>query len=316
MRCELNIDMPRIRTYLRQGYPVSMVENEDWIYDKYIQLYYDKSSNNNKYVNYVDYNFFEKDGVFFKGYHLFPYKKRKFLIREIIQLIDKDWFYFGKWNELYIPGTYYHMKKIPYEHRNCVYGYDSDKKVFLVQGYLADWKWHTYEVKFYDFYKGLINQNGVIEYETYKRNASCKLEFMAKNMQEELNEYVSGTWSSNNNRIYGIHGVKLFWQEIANAYIESRVIDQASVYIFLERIQTMNKRLEMIYKMGIIMEKEFEYLVNRCEKIELRYGDIVNQMLKYNIVCKDAICRWISNEGKRISEEECDFFEEILRTMQ
>lgn len=315
MRKKLDIDIPQIRTYLRQGYPVSMVRNNDWIYDKYVQLFYDKTNNENKYVNYLNYNFFEKDGVFFKGYHLFPYKKRRFLIQEIIDLVDEGWFYFGKWNEVYIPNTYYHLNQIPYEHRNLVYGYDTEKNVFLVQGYLADWKWHEYEVKFYDFCKSLIDQSGFIEFETYKLNKSYEFCFSIDNLREELNQYIHKQSKEDANLIYGISAVRLFWQEILDYYKENLPIDQTSVYIFCERANTMQKRLEILRLMGSLSEDDFNQFVKECKMIENEYAAVVNKMIKYNIMPNKKLTYQVAKEGMEVSEREYKFFKKLMEKL-
>ena len=313
MRKELNIYEPKVKTYLRQGFPTSIVGNKDWLYEKYVNMFYCDADPNNLYVNYLDYDFYKEDGVFHKGYHLFPNCKKKELVKEMQGALDTGWYYFGKWNELFVPGTYYHKMGIPYEHANLIYGYDDIKKYFLVEGYLADWKWHRYLISYKTFLKAtVVNLDDMIEFETYKVNDSFQYVFDYSRMLKEWEEYFESLNDEAEHKYYGLKGVFRFWKDIRNYYEKQATLDQTSIFIFYERAHFMTERLGFIQKdHPAIYAKMMEY-GQFLEDFKL----LNMLMIKYNTRPEAHLAKIISDKGIEVISREAEILRDIYNILK
>lgn len=306
----LNVNKPIIRAYLRHAFAISMLDKKafdsGWIYDKYIQLEYNKENLENPYINYVDYNFFANDGVFIKQHFLLSLTKdRNQIINFIHDIIDDNFYYFTQWNEMYIKDKAAY-KNYDFPHACMIYGYD--EKFLYTMGYTTkNWKWTNHKVSNEEFVKAIMVSDWFPDNfwcDTFKGVEDFQWRFSEENMLNELRQYIFGRNNENNNVFYGLAGCKKFAKDINKFSDDGFWIPRPSIYTIVEHKKMMINRINYLInekKMLELNDMLFSY-----QKILLDLQTVLLQALKYNISLKKELGKKIANNlfGVFMREEE------------
>lgn len=294
-RKQLKCLEPPIRTYLGDAFCHSIIGDiafeSGWIYDKYIFLEYTESDGQIKFSDYDYYDFMDREGVFVKSYTSIPFVAYSYdiVISAVLESIDREEYFFSFWDEGVIVSFMNKSINYRYHFHGCfVYGYDGNKKVFLMHGYF-DNIWKRIEVPFHIFYNAIdsiVVQRGEFAYCGY----SLVKYFDWKPNHERMAERLQGLAKesmivSNANSKYNIEGCRMFWENIISN-LQGGFIHCPSIYCMNEHNSIMQRRIEYMYNHGLITNYlEITEILNQLAKI---FAMMTVSSTYYNITKKQS----------------------------
>lgn len=315
MKKLLPCEEPAIRTYLGDAFCFSIISkyafSTGWIYDKYINIQYTPEDEHIKYLDYDYYDFVQGEGVFIKSYTQIPVQKctLKKICDIIEEMIDDDEYFFALFDENIVVNylTDSDNSEI-FEHGCFVYGYDSVKEIFFLEGYVEDEKWKKYEIPYEVFYKALsyYPEKGEIAFIGYQLKKDYEWKIDYRRMYQSLLNYIKYDENSNTN----LNAESNFFQQI----LVSREIHYPSAFCLLEHKQLMKKRLLFLIDNKILNEKEAQ--IDFMEEIKKGYEKILMLVIKYNINYNKKILYKIFEMGNELIEKEYNYFTQIINCFE
>ncbi len=305
-------DKPLALMYHNVAYPMGIIQanaTEDitpWLSSKYINCWFNKSEKNKFMYCFAD-QWATEDGILIQQQiELCPDEFKAVFQHDIIfqfkKMIDLGFYPHGFCNEEYIP------YKAPYQqryfsHAFMLIGYNQTKKHFIAVGYLADRKFHRYEIP-YDCMEMAIathkSPQKCINFWKYNDNASFKLDY--NRLIVELEDYVSSKTSSkiySDNSIWGMNAIKELGRYIENACIKENYIDYRYTFGVLEHKRFMHTRINYLLEQGYLNDK--------------MYLEYTQKILHLAEICHLLSIKFLANGQQKIATEINDKYSEIIK---
>ena len=291
---------PSIRTYLGDAFCFSIIDDHafrsGWVYDKYIHLEYTAMDGQIKYADYDYYDFVPDQGVFIKSFIEYPYSfcNENVICDQIIQMIGNHEYCFALWDELVVTNFLFHEKeKGEYEHGCFVYGYDSEERVFYMQGYLQDNIWEHFCVPFHVFYKAIsyCPEKEEIALIGYKVKEDYKWNFDYDKMRTSLDRYVKYSTNPDNN--FDLNAIIKFFSHL----IPGKMIHYPSLYCVYEQKTIFKKRIIFLIQEGYIKE---DSILEKVKKLEQISRKILLLGIRYNTSFEMEIFDLMFHEVKKM----------------
>ena len=290
---------PSVRAYLGDAFCFSIINDvafdSGWVYDKYIHIEYTPCDGQIKYADYDYYDFVPDQGVFIKSFIEYPYEycNQEIICNQIIGMIDNDEYCFALWDETVITNHLFgeNQDKI-YEHGCFVYGYDTEKKVFLTQGYFNNEKWEHYSIPYHVFYQAIsyCPEKGEIALIGYKVRTNYEWKLDYDKVRNGLKLYKKNSFSKADRNVFDLNSVVNFF---SNLYPGIPVHDP-SLYCIYEHKIIFYKRLVYLNRKGWHIEKHIlemaEELCKKSRKVML-LGIAYNKSLKnsnFKVMLREA----------------------------
>lgn len=214
---------PSVRAYLGDAFCFSIINDvafdSGWVYDKYIHIEYTPCDGQIKYADYDYYDFVPDQGVFIKSFIEYPYEycNQEIICNQIIGMIDNDEYCFALWDETVITNHLFgeNQDKI-YEHGCFVYGYDTEKKVFLTQGYFNNEKWEHYSIPYHVFYQAIsyCPEKGEIALIGYKVRTDYEWRLDYDKVRNGLKLYKKNSFSKADRNVFDLNSVVNFFSNL------------------------------------------------------------------------------------------------------
>lgn len=315
MKKVLPCEEPTIRTYLGDAFCFSIINkyafSTGWIYDKYIYLQYTPEDEHIKYCDYDYYDFVQGEGVFIKSYTQIPIEKcNSIKICGIIEdMINDDEYFFALFDESivvnYLTGS---NNSDVFEHGCFVYGYDSEEKIFFLEGYVEDEQWEKYEIPYDVFYNALsyYPEKGEIAFIGYQLKRDYDWKFDYRRMYRSLLGYLNYNDNSNMN----LNAESKFFEQM----LISKEIHYPSAYCLLEHKQLMKKRILFLVANNFLNEREAQ--INLMEEIEKGYEKILMLVIKYNVSYNKKILHKLSVLGNELITKEYNYLTGITKCIK
>ncbi len=303
---------PSLRSYLGDAFCFSIIEDfafsKGWIYDKYINIQYTPNDRHIKYEDYDYYDFVAGEGVFIKSFTQIPIQEcnQEFICNIIEDMVNLGEYFFALFDENIITNYLYNEdKKVTFEHGCFIYGYDSSKKVFFMEGYVKGEKWEKYEIPYSVFYKALsyCPEKGEIAFIGYQVKKDYDWSFEYNRMYSSLQKYL------NKSKYKNLSAIRCFLEDMCI----TRKIHYPSAYCLLEHKKLMKKRILFLISKGYLTIKKDVH--QPIDDINIGYEKILMLVIKYNISGNEKILTQIYEIGIRMIEKEYKYLKYILMNL-
>lgn len=298
----LNICDPIIRCYNHHAFPSCIIgsvqTNNEWLYNKFLQLEF--NPNCHRKLDYVFDYFYENEDAFIKGYYEFPSGLNGIsdqCLKIIIDLIFSGSYVVGTLDEYYIKVKPAYQKW-RFVHNYLLYGVDLDLQCFYSTGYMGEHiQWGKYEIGFDEFLNSLVPENKHININNFFINRSYKPILNVKQMIYGIESFLDSFSDSKNIQcIYGIEGVRRYFEDLFNYINEGLELHIPSIYCLLEYNLIMYERINYLCNKGVFLFTQKR--MNELKKNVENYRILVNMYLKYNIIRKKEYGASIIERGK------------------
>jgi hypothetical protein len=205
------------------------------------------------------------------------------IISIIEECLTKGIYIYGFYNEKYIPGKSAY-KKTDYNHEYIIYGFDSNKKIFVSIGYSNSGKYEEFEISYEDYMESICHMS-VFDIYLIELNKDFDYKLDINYIITDLEEYLSSINSreENKSKLYGLKCWRQFIENIQLRIKENKDIDLRHSKLFYEHKMLMKKRLEYLYELGYINSFEmYNNILNFAETAHLL-------SVKYNMKKMDSI---------------------------
>lgn len=307
-----------------------------WFYEHYVQVYINET------------NLLRQIGVqevlldFYGGWteprELFDilYFNRKevesYGIDEFKELIQKGYYMYVYLDESYV----YECE--PNSHDNLIYGFDDEKRVFYLIGFVED-QYEMYEID-YDVFVEAYRSGVKISAETDvydginflcgfkpKFNENTKYEFQFDKFLQRMEELVYSINSAEiysdgslnhkmyeGEKLYGFDAIKRYCEMLEDNKETLGELDLRAFHTIYEHCNLMYDRLKYIYneilreEMDSNLEKKLEELVKKSERIRLL-------SVKYNVSLKKKLIPVLIEDMKELLAGEVELYTKIYHEL-
>lgn len=317
MKRILNIMDPVVKAYVHHGFPLSIIGREwvdsGWIYNRFIQLEYHIHNPDDKFIDFIYYNFFRQDDVFIEAFYQMPYETEKDVkqfLKMIKELIIGGAYIFGLWDERHIPGTSVYGRQFT-PHAYLIYGFDDKKSKMYSEGYLKDRHWHRFEISYRDYLNAVIGEDGrdaegFVGFNCYYRNGVPVDGLDEKQVKSELKSYLDSSSEGNREGIlYGVNGIIQMYEDFERICTYKGKIPWQSLYIVFEHKQMMLQRVKRLREKGISLDSDW---IERYEGICRNFNLIVNFGVKY---VRDGEIKW-GGKMNELAKQELEVEQDLL----
>lgn len=304
---------PSIRSYLGDAFCFSIINDwafdSGWVYDKYIHLEYTSFDRQIKYADYDYYDFAANEGVFIKSFIEYPYAycTEEIICRQVMNMLGHNEYCFALWDESVVVNHLYQgTESAVYEHGCFVYGYDSEEKIFYMQGYIRNEKWEHYTIPFDVFYKAVsyCSEKGEIALIGYKVKNNYEWKFDYEKMKEEINLYSERARLPVMSDNYDSHTVIHFFSNLT----VGEAIHYPSVYCIYEHKALFEKRIKYLLAHGYIENNGVMELAAEVRKSSRK---VLLMVIRYNSSMEKELLDIIYKEVKRMSDIEKELLSKI-----
>ena len=305
---------PYITTYHNKCFPLGVIQGNaefdltPWIAGKFINCYFDLSSDDHNFDFYTFDSWGEKDGV--NSSQTIKLDKPIFkelgidILKTVKKLMDNGYYIHGSYNEKYIPVKKAYQK-YDHIHDYILIGYEEDNILYSV-GYTKTGRYEEFTITFDEYLDSLINStNSFIDINTCKYHPEGNFAFNNSNFCQELSDYINSTNSKAIacNKIYGIKAVEKLKNYV---FDDVQEIDIRYMRAFMEHKNLMQLRLDYVYggKNSDIPEK--------YKKASKEANRMYLLSIKYNITKKENILKSIEDGFNLILDLEKELLPRVL----
>ncbi|MBO9598431.1 MAG: hypothetical protein J7559_11530 [Cohnella sp.] len=271
----LPIAEPELVSYPHLAFPLAMLQTDNdaqrWVYSNYVQLYLSDR------VDEMMMDFFTPNPFdYFVPILYGSPRTNRTLVRKsypsfvdfVRVTIDEDYYLWTHVDEFYIPGTTAYQNK-SYPHGIMIHGYDDERKVFHVVGFLSNQRYGSGVVGYDDMERAYFDFE-LPEWKAYAEHSILLktypgfLKANAFNLQwvmDQLQDYLHAKPSDQRMPAYELQlpsphawGMDVYdrLQERLRRHIEntSYIVDHRSFFVLWEHKKMMNRRIAYMAREG------------------------------------------------------------------
>ncbi|MEK3787286.1 MULTISPECIES: hypothetical protein [Paenibacillus] len=284
---------PTFYTYNIYGSVTSMLSNNDhylpWLYNNFIQI---------RYVEDWDSYFFDNhhtllDNIPWINHHIIP---RDILNRKWVSLTDFiiESLHSNYYLYFYVDRSYISVSKqyqqVSHWHEILVYGYDEQKRTFLMADNLADGKYIKTECPIEEIEQGYYSI--VSDNEFFKnvhllsireeRDYSLQIDQIAESIRRYLNSTITVDLSFKEKTLFGMKAVEHSIEKVKDKLHSTSFvqIDRRAFHLFWEHKIIMLQRLRYLMELSIL--KPDDDVIERYTLIVQQHESLRNLVLKFN----------------------------------
>lgn len=265
-----------------------------FIYNFYSQICYDKERG----LKFLDYDYFFNERLFIKKNVEYPLLKNSIkngntgIINYIKHEINKN---------RYVIGNIF-FDEIIYQGRILIYGYNN-YDLYIATVY-NNGGWVTKKIsylKFIDIIEDKYKDKNYCSFDTFYYNSGFLSEFKIEIMHNELNEYID---EDKNNEIYGINGIKTFFNNIDNLNLNLFKISLDTLYfhksIMIKRLDFLIEKKYLPYNTNLMLLINDN--INIIKKLRILINDVNSLSQKSNFNINQLWENYLKNDYKFTSE--------------
>ena len=304
---------PMIRNYLRHAFPFSVLETERQ--DRVERLVL------NEYIETVfvpSYNWFDYHNTMYTHWDCLYCctMTRDILINhiDVVECIINN-LYKGYYCDIWLD-TYYIAHKPGYmkdhqTHGLLIYGYNNEKKVFLVLSYTDHAVYEAFEVPLGNIAMACVSPY-FKELHLLKRNDECPIIYNIHILRDRLNRYIYSILEDDYGikytkpdigNYYNFHASEYFADSLYDRALGDKHIHQISIYSFAEHKRCMAWRIKYICQIeGFCIDNSHVDAYMRNTERDCEF--LINVSIKYNLTKKDRILMTVANYAKNLVRQE------------
>jgi len=316
MKAKLAISEPFVVSLNHHAFPTSIVKtlgNHDWLYNKYIQLYFDTQENTIDYE--YDY-FFYKTTALVKGFMSIPHSclEKQEILKLTKNIVFSGGYIYGNWNEFYIEGTSSFMKQL-FRHNFFIYGYDDDKEELNAAGYLDDGYYHNFSVKYDNFVQSLDLKREYVIYDIAYINRNFVQDFDISLVEKSIKEYLDSSpvdmrreFETQPNIQEG--GIDALCKHFVSQRHSTDKIHIPRVFLLWEHKKLMHERLQKINNECFQIPEDY---LNSYLEVYNAFKTVLSLSIKYNLSRQKGIKEKIYDIEMKNTERELQILSCIFK---
>lgn len=213
-------------------------------------------------------------------------------------------------------------------HDIMVYGYDEDEKVLYVADFFVNGKYSMKKVPF-DEFNAAYSHIGETEEKDFFPGISCaqykalKLPFDLKVCIQGISDYVNSKntvvksileeFDNQEDVVYGISCYDAFIQYLQTIPDMEAELDYRTFHYFYQHKVLMRIRLEFLMQKGYLSEDADSNILNEYKEIEIKWLEIRNRILKYNVKPDENLITRSINDIRNFKNREMKILEHLIK---
>lgn len=320
----LNLTEPLIDGYPKHAIQLSVLGQHDsalpWILSNYIQLRCPKTITDSKYSSWMDFYFIDPkytDSLLYTEYfsrgYLLAFHDSNF-IEFLIDCINSDYYIYTSVNEFYIPNTSSYQKRF-FPHAILIYGYDYEKEVFNVGGFVKEdvgSKFSKFNVSFeeleraYKTLEGIDSDSYLNRFYLMKINPLRTFTFDPIHVKDLITDYLNSENTSE--RLRG------FYNPNTDFHYGMKIYDNLKLYYSLENIEDSDIRpLHILWEHKRLMLTRIKYMLDHNYIKEDTCYENYHNVERNAAICRNIYLKYKVTDDKKMVSKLLSYLDDILK---